>query len=106
MTNLEARTTRLVPATLYSRMLAARATAASRVAERPTRGAQRRDTPAAAALNRSMVKGVGRGREPLYFRGRTASFSCFAIRAFTTVLAGILMASPVAGFRPMRALRF
>ena len=28
------------------------------------------------------------------------------MRAFTTVFAGILMASPVAGLRPMRAFRF
>ena len=48
----------------------------------------------------------GVGGATAYFRGSTTSFSCFAIRAFTTVLAGILMASPVAGFRPMRALRF
>ena len=41
-----------------------------------------------------------------YFLGRTASLSCFAIRALTTVLAGILIASPVAGLRPMRAFRF
>ena len=41
-----------------------------------------------------------------YFRGSTASFSCLAMRALTTVLAGILMASPVAGLRPIRALRF
>src|SRR5437762_3399140 len=41
-----------------------------------------------------------------YLRGRTASFNCLAMRALTTVLAGILMASPVAGFRPIRALRF
>ena len=48
----------------------------------------------------------GRFVERLYFLGRTASFSCLAMRAFTTVFAGILMASPVAGLRPMRALRF
>ena len=41
-----------------------------------------------------------------YLRGRTASFSCLAIRALTTVLAGILIASPVAGLRPIRAFRF
>ena len=38
--------------------------------------------------------------------GRTASFNCFAMRALTTVFAGILIASPVAGLRPMRAFRF
>jgi len=43
---------------------------------------------------------------PGYFFGSTASLSCLAIRAFTTVFAGILIASPVAGFRPMRAFRF
>ena len=41
-----------------------------------------------------------------YFRGRTASFNCLTMRALTTVLAGILMGSPVAGLRPMRAFRF
>jgi len=41
-----------------------------------------------------------------YFLGRTVSFSCLAMRALTTVFAGILIASPVAGFRPIRALRF
>src|SRR5262249_688283 len=41
-----------------------------------------------------------------YLRGRTVSFSCFAMRAFTTVFAGILIASPVAGLRPIRALPF
>jgi len=45
-------------------------------------------------------------KDPPYFRGSTASLSCFAILAFTTVFAGILMASPVAGLRPIRALRF
>lgn len=47
-----------------------------------------------------------RGGLRCYLRGRTASFSCFAMRALTTVFAGILIASPVAGFRPIRALRF
>ena len=41
-----------------------------------------------------------------YFLGNTASFNCLAILAFTTVFAGILIASPVAGLRPIRALRF
>ena len=45
-------------------------------------------------------------RARLYLRGSTASLSCFAMRAFTTVFAGILIASPVAGLRPIRALRF
>jgi hypothetical protein len=48
----------------------------------------------------------GRSRDLRYFLGSTASFSCLAIRAFTTVFAGILIASPVAGLRPIRALRF
>ena len=49
-----------------------------------------------------------RGRTMIrcYLRGRTASLSCLTMRALTTVLAGILMGSPVAGLRPMRALRF
>jgi len=38
--------------------------------------------------------------------GTMASLAAFATRNFTTTLAGILIASPVAGFRPMRALRF
>jgi hypothetical protein len=42
----------------------------------------------------------------LYFLGRTASLKAFATRIFTTVFAGILIGSPVAGFRPIRALRF
>ena len=52
--------------------------------------------------------GGARGRcdHAPYLRGRTESFNCFAIRALTTVLAGILIASPVAGLRPMRAFRF
>ena len=33
------------------------------------------------------------------------SFTALATRNFTTFLAGILIASPVAGLRPMRALR-
>ena len=41
-----------------------------------------------------------------YLRGSTASLSAFWMRALTTVLAGILMASPVAGLRPILALRF
>src|SRR5271169_6301340 len=43
------------------------------------------------------------GAEPNYFN--TASLNAFAARKRTTVLALILMASPVAGLRPMRALR-
>src|SRR5687768_13625003 len=41
-----------------------------------------------------------------YFALRTASLQAFATRNFTTFLAGILIVSPVAGLRPMRALRF
>ena len=44
--------------------------------------------------------------DAFYLRGSTASFNCFAIRALTTVFAGILIASPVAGLRPIRAFRF
>jgi hypothetical protein len=44
--------------------------------------------------------------ENIYFLGGTiASLQALAIRIFTTVLAGILMGSPVAGFLPTRALR-
>src|SRR5581483_4629137 len=42
----------------------------------------------------------------LYFLGAMTSFTAFATRNFTTVLAGILIGSPVCGLRPMRALRF
>src|ERR1017187_9795035 len=41
-----------------------------------------------------------------FFGGTMASFAALAIRNFTTFLGAILMASPVAGLRPMRALRF
>src|SRR5437870_9329509 len=37
--------------------------------------------------------------------GRMASFTALATRNFTTFLAGILICSPVAGFRPILALR-
>src|SRR5437660_2641932 len=40
-----------------------------------------------------------------FFLGTIASFTALATRNFTTFLAGILIASPVAGLRPMRALR-
>src|SRR5215469_2037862 len=39
------------------------------------------------------------------FGGTIESFAAFATRNFTTFLAGILMVSPVAGLRPVRALR-
>ena len=41
-----------------------------------------------------------------FFPGTIASLAAFATRIFTTVLAGILIASPVAGLRPMRAFLF
>src|SRR3954468_7656478 len=44
-------------------------------------------------------------REESYFFGAMASFAAFATRNFTTVLAAILIGSPVCGLRPMRALR-
>ena len=63
--------------------------------------------PRPATRSGTFVIGVNvRTGNGAYFRGSTASFSCFAIRALTTVLAGILMASPVAGLRPIRAFRF
>src|SRR5437763_1054099 len=39
------------------------------------------------------------------FAPRTASLHALATRNFTTFLAGILISCPVAGLRPMRALR-
>ena len=39
------------------------------------------------------------------FGGTMASFAALATRNFTTFLAAILIAAPVAGFRPIRALR-
>ena len=41
-----------------------------------------------------------------YLVPRIASLAALATRNLTTLLALILMVSPVAGFRPMRALRF
>src|SRR5579872_4561415 len=41
-----------------------------------------------------------------YFAPRIASLAALATRNLTTRLAAILMVSPVAGLRPMRALRF
>ena len=41
-----------------------------------------------------------------YFLPRIASLAALATRNFTTRLAAILIVSPVAGLRPMRALRF
>src|SRR5437870_13688436 len=42
---------------------------------------------------------------PFYFRGRTESFMALPTRNLSVVFAGIWMVSPVAGFRPSRALR-
>src|ERR1039457_6037949 len=41
-----------------------------------------------------------------FFGGTIASFAAFATRNFTTILEGILIASPDAGLRPMRGLRW
>ena len=41
-----------------------------------------------------------------YLAPRMASLAALATRNFTTRFAGILIASPVAGLRPMRAARF
>src|SRR2546422_10948894 len=48
-----------------------------------------------------------RAREGYFFAfgGTILSLAALATRNLTTVLAGILIASPVAGLRPMRALR-
>ena len=42
---------------------------------------------------------------PPYFLPRIESLAAFATRNFRTFLAGILMVSPVAGLRPVRAFR-
>src|SRR6202040_430364 len=55
-----------------------------------------------AFVDRASLGGFGAKAE-CYFK--TASLNAFAARKRTTVLALILMASPVAGLRPMRALR-
>src|ERR1019366_919367 len=52
------------------------------------------------------LRKVGLDGGYFFLGGTTASLNAFARRNFTTVLAGILMASPVWGLRPMRALRF
>jgi len=58
------------------------------------------------ATTRSVVSGVeSEGQDDYFLGGAMASLAAFATRNFTTVLAGILMASPVCGLRPMRALR-
>src|ERR1019366_6032918 len=48
---------------------------------------------------------IVRSPENYFFGGAMVSFAALATRNFTTVLALILMASPVCGLRPMRALR-
>ena len=54
-----------------------------------------------APMNRSAS-----GKGANYLPPRMASFAALATRNFTTRLAGIEMASPVLGLRPMRAARF
>src|SRR5512142_3431543 len=44
-------------------------------------------------------------RESYFMPPRIASFAAFATRNFTTRFAAILIGSPVAGLRPIRALR-
>ena len=65
-----------------------------------------RDAARGSGTRLQLADGAAAPRGARHWRGRTVSFSCFAIRAFTTVFAGILIASPVAGLRPIRALRF
>src|SRR5262245_36459971 len=50
--------------------------------------------------------GSGRSVPATYFAFFTRSFRFLATVNFTTVFAAILIGSPVAGLRPMRALRF
>ena len=102
LTSLESKVERLVPATVYSRVLAA---AGRRSGLRKHRRARRYKTETASGAPFGRGRAGGRCAGAAYLRGRTVSFSCFAMRALTTVLAGILIASPVAGLRPMRALR-
>src|SRR6185503_12840149 len=47
-----------------------------------------------------------RKRACYFFGPRMASFAALATRNLTTFFAGMLICSPVAGLRPMRALRF
>src|SRR6202163_5100150 len=46
-----------------------------------------------------------RCQDYFFLGGTIESFTAFATRNFTTFLAGILIGSPVAGLRPIRALR-
>src|SRR5690606_19719023 len=62
--------------------------------------------PCAVREGLAPVGGQGAWDRCDYFRGRTASLSCLAMCAWTSVLAGIWIGSPVAGFRPSLALRF
>ena len=59
--------------------------------------------PASTARGHARRRALATSAERDYLRGRTASLSCLAMRALTTVLAGILIGSPVAGLRPSRA---
>src|SRR5882762_11508697 len=64
------------------------------------RRSQKREAP---ARRKNPAAGAHNLHEKNYFR--IASFNAFAGRRRTTVLALILMASPVCGLRPIRALR-
>jgi hypothetical protein len=57
-------------------------------------------------MNRMKSKAGEGSLIPYFFPGTITSLAAFAILIFTTVLAGILIVAPVAGFRPMRAFRF
>src|SRR5687768_12272034 len=57
--------------------------------------------------SRSCVDSERSREAPDYFLGpRIASLAALATRNLTTFLAGMWIGSPVAGLRPMRALRF
>ena len=61
---------------------------------------------AAAVGEAPRVNSAARGEQRYFFLGgTTASLNALAKRNFTTVLAGILIGSPVCGLRPMRAFR-
>src|SRR5262249_23727610 len=62
--------------------------------------------PPAATMRDARMQSATERFAKGYFLVRTLSLAALAIRNLTTVLAGILIASPVAGFRPMRAFRF
>ena len=71
-----------------------------------------RHQPRMNAHTRSRDSGLTRSRLRIclergyFFLPRMASLAALATRNLTTRLAGILIAAPVWGFRPMRALRF